>query len=710
MKQVFFDGKGKLLVEDVPAPAVPPGGALVEVAYSLISSGTETTQATGGGSLIGKALAQPELIGRAVQLALREGLSFTARAVQDISATWFPAGYSSAGTIRAVGPGLEEGFQAGDRVACSGAGAANHAHYNAVPANLMARIPEGVSERDAAFTTLGAIALQGVRRAEVTLGETVVVIGLGLIGQLTAQILAAAGCRVIALDLIPERMALAEKLAQAVPLDPAADAVAQVMRITNGIGADKVLLCAATRSSDPTNLAFRLCRERGRVVMVGAMGMELERTEFYNRELDFVISRSSGPGRYDRRYEQRGVDYPVGYVRWTEQRNMEAFLQLIASGRLDVAPLATAEFPVEQASAAYQLVKAGSLGVILSYGVTKSASEAESINVLRRPVEPVTGTIGLALVGAGSFARGTHLPNIRASRTFTLRAVVSGGASASQIAASEGAALATTDLKVALDDPTVQAVLIATRHHLHADEAVAAARAGKHIFVEKPLALTIADCQRMVDAASEAGVLLTVGFNRRLAPAAIALRAALERVSGPRTAIFRVNAGVIPPKHWLNDPEEGGGRLLGEGVHFIDFLCGLVGHPPLLVSAQGTPDGQESVITLRFPDDSLGVVLYTARGDVTFPKERIEVFAGKGVAVLDDFRTLAFSGMPGKAHKGAPDKGHRALLENFGAAIRGEAPLAISGLDGLRATAVALAALESIQTGRAVPLSLPPEN
>lgn len=709
MKQVFFDGKGKLLVEEVPAPAVPPGGALIRVAYSLISSGTETTQATGGGSLLGKALAQPELIGRAVQLALREGLSFTARAVQDISSTWFPAGYSSAGTIQSVGPGLE-GFQPGDRVTCSGAGAANHAHYNAVPANLMARIPEGVNDRDAAFTTLGAIALQGVRRAEVTLGETVVVIGLGLIGQLAAQILAAAGCRVVALDLLPERMALAEKLAQAVPLDPAADPVTQVMRITRGIGADKVLLCAATRSSDPTNLAFRLCRERGRVVMVGAMGMELERTEFYNRELDFVISRSSGPGRYDRRYEQHGVDYPVGYVRWTEQRNMEAFLQLLASRRIDVAPLVTAEFPVEQAGDAYDLVKAGSLGVILSYGMTDGAPDADTINVLRRPVEPVAGSIGLALVGAGSFARSTHLPNLRASRTFKLRAVVSGGASASQIAASEGAALATTDLQAALADPTVQAVLIATRHHLHADEATAAARAGKHVFVEKPLALTVADCQRMVDEASEARVLLTVGFNRRLAPSAISLRAALERVSGPRTMIFRVNAGAIPQKHWLNDPKEGGGRLLGEGVHFIDFLCGLVDQPPVLISAQGTPDGQEFALTLRFPDDSLGMVLYTARGDVTFPKERVEVFAGKGVAVLDDFRTLTFSGMPGKALKGAQDKGHRALLENFGAAIRGDAPLAISGLDGLRATAIALAAAESMRTGQVVPLSLPLEN
>jgi predicted dehydrogenase/threonine dehydrogenase-like Zn-dependent dehydrogenase len=699
MKQVFFDGKGKLLVKDVPAPLTPENGALVRVRASLISSGTEITQAAGGGSLLRKALAQPELIGRAIQLALREGLGFTARAVQEVSETWLPAGYSAAGVV--IETGMQADVRVGQSVACGGAGVANHAEFIAVPRNLMTPIPKGVTHEQAAFTTVGAIALQGVRRAEVTLGETVVVVGLGLIGQIMAQLLDAAGCRVIGSDLVAARRELAAKLAGAWTVDPSqGDVVEQVMRLTGGVGADKVILCAATPTSEPTNQAFMMCRERGRVVMVGAMGMDLERTVFYQRELDFVISRSTGPGRYDPHYEIDGIDYPIGQVRWTEQRNMAAFLQLIADGKLDVESLISAPFPVEEAASAYEAVGSGALAVLLTYGEEEAEATVPRVLAIRA-AQPSRGRIGVAVVGAGNFVRAVHLPNLKASPFFSIQAVVSGsGASATQLAEKAGAAVATSDLGAALAEPGIDAVLIATRHHLHAEQAIAAAQAGKHIFLEKPMGMTVGQCEAILDAAQEAGVLLTVGFNRRAAPTARALKAALDATPGPKTLIFRVNAGLLPDTHWLLDPVEGGGRLLGEGVHFIDFICGMVGASPTVVAAQGA--GQDFEITMRFPDGSLGIVIYTALGSVQFPKERVEAFAGGGVAVLDDFRSLAFTGMAGKTtRRAAQDKGQRALLENFAAAIRSEADLIVTGEDGLRATRIALAALESMRTGAA---------
>jgi predicted dehydrogenase/threonine dehydrogenase-like Zn-dependent dehydrogenase len=705
MKQVFFDGKGKLLIQELPAPETPARGALVRVYASLISGGTESTLAAGGGSLLRKALEQPELIRRALQLAAREGFKFTAGAVRDVSEGWIPAGYSAAGVV--VEAGAEAGgLRAGDRVACAGAGFANHAEYDAVPKNLMAAIPDVVSYRQAAFTTVGAIALQGVRRAEAALGETVVVVGLGLIGQLAAQLLDAAGCLVIGSDPIAERRELAARLSGAQTIDPIqGDAAAQVIALTGGAGADKVLLCAATTSSQPTNDAFKMCRERGRVVMVGAMGMDLERAEFYNRELDFVISRSAGPGRYDRAYEEQGVDYPLGYVRWTEQRNMAAFLRLVADGKLDVDSLIGAEYPVEEADDAYDAIDKGALGVLLTYGEPSDPLAVPQRFIVQRAVEPRSGKIGMALVGAGSFARATHLPNLKASPYFSIKAIVSRGASAQQVAQKTRAALITTDLTAALADTDVDAVLIATRHHLHAEQGIAAAQMGKHVFVEKPMALTVADCQAMIEVAQATGVLLTVGFNRRAAPTAQALKIALDRAGSLRTVVYRVNAGAIPPDHWLNDPLEGGGRLLGEGVHFIDFVCGMVDSAPQSVSAQASADGQDFALTIRFADESLGVVIYTAQGDPAFPKERVEAFTGGGVAVLDDFRSLRFTGMAGKGIDGKQDKGHRALLDNFGAAIQGKADLLVTGRDGLRATWIARAALDSIASGQTIHLT-----
>lgn len=701
MKQLFFDGKGQLYIQDVPAPMTPEKGGFIKTHYSLISSGTELSQATGGGSLIKKALAQPELVGRAFQLALREGLAFTAQAVQDVSTTWFPVGYSAAGQIEEVGS-RATGLRAGMRVACSGSKYATHAEYMSVPQNLMVPIPENVSYQQAAFTTLGAIALQGVRRAEVEIGDTVVVVGLGLVGQLTARILAAAGCVVIGTDLREER----RRLSSVHTIDPAAgSAVDAVMEHTHGMGADKVILCASTRTSEPTNQAFEMCRERGRVVMVGAMGMELERTTFYNRELDFVISRSTGPGRYDPTYEEEGIDYPPGHVRWTEQRNMSAFLSLVANSKIEVDDLVSAIYPIEHAERAYEHVGEGALAVMLRYDSGQPAERAAPIRVLKRS-EPISGrSIGLALIGAGNFARTMHIPNITDDQQYALRAVVSGSASAAQVAEQHGIPVATTDLTQILNDDTIDAVLISTRHQLHAQQAIQALKSGKHIFVEKPLALTVADCRAVLAAAEKSERLVTIGFNRRAAPTALALRKALRGISGPKSVIFRVNAGPLSSQHWLNDPEQGGGRLLGEGVHFIDFVCGMIASDPLAVTALGSLDEQHVTLVIRFADESIGTVIYSPLGHTRFPKEQVEVFAGGGVAIVDDFKRLTFVGLRGEEHKGRQDKGHKALLNNFAQAIQGNDDLLINGYDGLRATRIALAARQSMRTNQTIDLT-----
>lgn len=713
MKQVLFDGKGKLLIKEVPAPPVPANGALVRVAYSLISSGTESVAAAGGGSLLRKALSQPQLAVNAARMALREGLRVTADVVRDVAQDWFEVGYSAAGTVVEVGPETE-GLQVGQRVACAGAGYANHAEYVAVPRNLITPLPDGASLRAGAFATLGAIALQGVRRTEVTLGETVVVVGLGLVGQLAAQILKAAGCRVIGSDPIAERRAWAEQLAAAQTIDPAAaDSAQAVVALTGGQGADKVILCAATRSSEPVNQAFRMCRERGRVVMVGAMGMDLDRAEFYDRELDFVISRAYGPGRYDRAYEETGVDYPLGHVRWTEGRNLAAFVQLIADGNVNVDALVTAEEPVERAETAYTHVlsgEPGALAALLTYGPAGPAAPPERLLRLRADAPP-TGKTRAAVVGAGNFARAVHLPNLKVSPLFEVRAVDDHkGTTAQRAAAAANAAYATTDYGEILADPDVDAVFIATRHDLHAEMAAAAARAGKHVFVEKPLGITVAECETVLEAVEETGALLTVGFNRRFAPTSQALKAAVAGTAGPKMVTYRVNAGPLPPNHWLLDPAIGGGRLVGEGCHFFDYVCWLVDSEPVRLTAQAVTEKgdalpQDFVVTLHFADGSVGSVIYTGLGSLSFGKERVEVLAGGGVAVMEDFQSLTLHGLPGQEVRSRTgQKGYRAHLANFGAALRGETPLGVTAQDGLRATFIAEKALEAIRGGGALDL------
>ena len=702
MLQVFFDGTGKLHVEDVPAPVCSSERVLVRVQSSVISAGTEAASLAGGGSLLRQALRRPDLVQRTLKYAAQQGVAAAVALVQGASENWFPTGYSAAGTIIEVGAGID-GFAVGDRVACAGAGFANHAEFISVPQNLCVKIAAHLSFQQAGFATLGAVALHGVRRAEPTVGETIVVAGSGLIGLLTAQLLRINGCRVICTDLAPQRLALA-RLFGATTLDAAqGDLVRGVHALTDGLGADAVMLCAGSKSSQLVNQAFEMCRERGRVVVVGAVGLDLERSAMYRKEVDLRISRSYGPGRYDSEYEEQGATYPVGYVRWTETRNLQMIVDLLAAGTLDVQPLISAEYSVSDAAVAYERITSGdpaAVGVLLAYPQADAARPAQ--RVWRPDAVPQSrpGQVGLVLVGSGQFARLMHIPNLKALQSeVNVRSVVSAtGGSARQAAQALRAGSATTDLAAALDLPDVDAVLIATRHNLHADQCIQALRAGKHVFVEKPLGLDASECRAVLAEVEHAAVLCAVGFNRRFAALSIALKQVLEKIVGPKQLSYRVNAGALPADHWLLNAAIGGGRLVGEGCHFFDLLCWLCGSEPLTVAAQSVGATADDVAcTIKFADGSVATFVYSALGDARAGKERIEVMAGGGLAILDDFKSLVLSGMPGRSRRlRVADKGHRALLRHFLDAVRGREPLQVSARDGLRAALCAAAAQRAL--------------
>lgn len=713
MKQVLLVGGGEVSVQDVPIPTCDRRGILVRVAASAISTGTESTSVATGGSLIAKAARNPDLVRRVLDKARTQGWRRTVDQVRHRIETFTPTGYSAAGVVVEAGPDAT-GFHPGDRVACAGAEIANHAEYIAVPVNLAVRVPSEVPLEHGSFTTLGAIAMQGVRRANVELGHLILVVGLGLIGQITVQLLRAAGCRVIGADVRPDRVELARRLGmeEGVCLT-SGDLIEAVGRFTKGHGVDAALITAATPSSGPVNTAMQVCRERGRVIILGAVGMNLHRDPMYRRELDVAISRSYGPGRYDNSYELRGQDYPYGHVRWTENRNMQAFVDLVAAGRMQVEPLISARFPVTEAAAAYAALKTPgrqTLGVILTYGDQEAAAVPSMIRVPERRIAlhgelSPAGRVRLGLIGAGSYARGVHVPNIRNSQTLHLQAVATrSGHTARQVAAQARAAYATTDYMEVLADPNIDAVLIATRHHLHKEITIAALAAGKHVFVEKPMGLTVEDCEEIVKAVESSGLLLSVGFNRRMSRYSQQARAALAEVPGPKTVVYRVNAGTLPTDHWTGDPIEGGGRIVGEGVHFFDLMGWLVGADPVSVTAFHSSVGNPPTLqtddigaTVSFADGSLGQLLYTTYGSPNAPKERVEAFAGGRTVIIDDFQELQVYGTAGSSKRRQMDKGQAALLENFGQAILQKGQLAVTARDGLIATKCALAALRSAE-------------
>ncbi len=717
MKQVLVKG-GKVHLETVPPPAIGPGMALVRVHYSLISSGTESSFVSSGGTAAYalKKAKDPLNIEKVKRKLATVGVKGTLDIVRSKLLEFQAPGYSTSGVIVACGAEVA-GFRVGDRVACAGVGYACHAEYNAVPHQLLTPLPDGVDFDAGAFVALGAIAMQGVRRAQPTFGETIVVIGLGLVGLLAAQIARAAGCRVIGCDPVPARRALALELGVETACAPD-ELEGIVHEWSAGYGADAVIVCAASKDSAIANQAIDLCRQRGRVSVVGAVGMHLEREGLFQKEVDFSLSCSYGPGRYDPGYEEKGLDYPIGHVRWTEGRNMAEFLRMVAEGKVRVAPLISRTDSIDDAANAYDAITRGdgdTIAALLRYDVTTSAvppvyggvGGVDPVLNLRS-INPPAGSMGVAVIGTGAFAQAFHLPNLQRIEGCHLEAVAARtGSSAKQAADRFGARYCTTDLDAILADPKVHAVVIATRHNLHAAQALAALDAGKHVFVEKPMALTETDCEAICAKAAETGLLVSVGYNRTFSPHARAAKAVLSKVAGPKQVLYRCNAGPRPADHWSLDPVEGGGRILGEAVHFVDFCCWLLEAEPVSIVAQAAgnaPDRNDLTTLMRFPDGSIATILYCTSGSPNSGKERIEVYGGGGSISIDDFRGVRFDGLPGKSVKpGREDKGQFGLLQNFIRAVRGEESLEVTAAHGLRATRIALEAMASARGGLTPP-------
>lgn len=706
MKQVLIR-RGNIAVENVPAPLVEPGNVLVEVGYSLISAGTEISSVQGGRkSLVARAVEQPDKVLKVIEHLRSQGLQRTVARVRGQLDAGYPTGYSCSGIVIQVGEGVTDVYP-GDRVACAGAGIANHAEIVLVPRNLMVSVPEGCSLRDAASVTIGSIAMQGVRRADPRLGETVALIGLGLVGQLTLQLLKAAGCRVIGFDLDQRRIALAQKLGADHAFDSSTvDVPGKIRQLTEGHGADSVIITAGSQSDVIVQQAMEMARRKGRVVVVGAVGLGLQRSPFYEKELDFLISCSYGPGRYDARYEEEGVDYPYAYVRWTENRNMGEYLRLVAEGKVQLDLVLEQEYEVAEATQAYQALQTSSakpLGVVLRYplnGVDSQQAKLSTRVDLRK--KSARDKINLAIVGAGGFAKGMHLPNLqKLQQHYHLRAIVSGtGSNAKATAEQFEADYASTNYEDVLDDPDVDAVMISTRHNLHAEQAEAAAKAGKAIFVEKPMAITQEELSSLVQTLKETQVPFMVGFNRRFSPAAQRARAILGEDHGPLMLNYRVNAGYLPPDHWTLG-KEGGGRLVGEGCHMVDLFKYLVGPfaatevnaTKLTPKSEHLSSADNVILTVSYADGSVANLLYTALGASDFGKEYLEIFCENCTLVLDDYRALRVFGTSTKGWEGSViDKGHVTELEIFARYAQQSADAPISLDDLVETTKITLQA------------------
>ncbi len=687
MKQVLQDLKGgSTELAEVPCPRAARGQLLIRTTRSLVSTGTERMLVDfGKAGLIDKARQQPDKVRMVLDKVRTDGLAPTLAAVRNKLDQPLPMGYCNVGTVVEVGAGVN-GFAAGDRVASNG----KHAEMVSVPVNLCAKVPDGVGDDAAAFTVLCAIALQGIRLAQPTLGEAIVVTGLGLIGLVTVQLLRAHGCRVLGIDFDSTRLALARSFgAEVVDLGRGADPVAAASGFSRGRGVDAVIVTASTRSSEPMHQAALMCRKRGRIVLVGVAGLELSRADFYEKELSFQVSCSYGPGRYDPAYEDKGQDYPVGFVRWTEQRNFEAVLDMLADGRLNTAQLVSHRFTIDQADAAYRLVASdhASLGIVLEYPARPPGVLLQRVVAL--PAEPGRGAAPLgdaprvSLIGAGNYAGAVLIPAFRQAGARLQRIASAGGASSVHLGRKFGFAEATTDVDALLADAQADAVVIATRHDSHSDLVLRALAAGKHVFVEKPLALTRDELARIEAAARAAPTRrLMVGFNRRFAPQVQRIRQLLAGTPGPRSFVMTVNAGAIPAVHWTQDTQVGGGRLLGEGCHFVDLLRFLADAPIVSVQVRALDGATRDTasVLLGFANGSMGTIHYFANGCKSFPKERLEVFAAGRVAQLDNFRRLTGFGWPGlKAMRlWRQDKGQAACAAAFLAALRSGGPSPIT--------------------------------
>jgi predicted dehydrogenase len=680
LKQLLQDLRtGKVEVVEVPRPLVQPGHLLIATVKSLISTGTERMLVEfGKAGWIDKARQQPDKVRQILEKIRTDGVLPTLEAVQAKLDRPLPLGYCNCGAVLETGEGVI-GFASGDRVVSNGP----HAEVVCVPANLCAKVPDGVSDDEAAFAVLSSVALQGIRLAAPTLGETFAVVGLGLIGQIAVQLLRANGCRAIGIDILSSRAEAAQACGCALFVNSSEeDPVAAALGVTGGRGVDGVIIAAATRSNEPVSQAAKMCRKRGRIVLVGVAGLELSRADFYEKELSFQVSCSYGPGRYDPAYEEGGKDYPLGFVRWTEGRNFEAVLDMMASGCLEVRPLIGKVIPFESSPAAYADLSGddSGFGILLEYPGIAGLAEASG-PIPRPPAAASSAAAGkpsVGIVGAGNFAVSVLMPAVKAAGARLAAVASAKGVTAAHAAKKFGFESACTDYRSILSDPGIDTVIIATRHDLHAGMAAEALRAGKHVFVEKPLALNDEQLDDVIRAHAEAcarrPVQIMVGFNRRFAPLVVKMKSLLEGAAEPKVFILTVNAGRIPADHWTQDFAIGGGRIVGEGCHFVDLLRHLAGAPIARVQAMSmggsSSDGireDKAVFTIGFADGSLGTVQYLANGCRSYPKERLEVFCGGRILVLDNFRRLAgFGWSRFRADRTwRQDKGHMQEISAF---------------------------------------------
>lgn len=721
MKQVAQNYRsGELVVLDVPPPACKPGGVLVRTTYSLISTGTELMKVSEARlSLLGKARARPDQVRKLVDSVAQQGPLATYQKAMGRLDSYTPLGYSLCGVVVEVGQGVAD-FAVGDLVAAAGNEFALHAELNWVPVNLCVPVPDGIAPEHAAFATVGAIAMQGVRRGEVQLGETACVIGLGLVGQLVVRLLAAAGVRVVGVDTVPARCRMAEKAGALVCAGPDSEGAAVIEQAlasaTGGLGADHVFLAAGGSSNGPVELAARFARDRARVVDIGKTRLDLPWNDYYEKELDVRFSRSYGPGRYDDKYELEGIDYPAGYVRWTERRNLQCFLDLIANDGVEVGTLVSGIRDIDEAAALYEELRTGEVqgvGFLLEY--PRAGEEpppavpdttAAPVAFSRRPSQPVSGRdVRIGFIGAGNYATSMLIPHLARHGGVALAGVATTRSlSAVNAQRKFGFERATTDAADVLDDPGIDAVFVVTRHHSHADFVCRALERGKAVYVEKPLALGHDQVDRVVETIERTGNdRLMVGFNRRFAPLFADLQHCFSRVEGPVSARYLVNAGRLDATSWYLDEDREGSRFLGEGGHFIDLLSALTGQHPVEVQAVQTPGGADLHVTIRFGDGSLGTIGYVTGGHARFPKETLDVSGGGCSARLDNFTRTTVWTPSGKNVKRAltgQDKGQRGALAQFVDAVRSGGPMPIAW-DSLVRTTRATIAVEASLVSRA---------
>ena len=701
MKQIIQSFKtGETILEDVPAPQVKRGQVLIQTTKSLVSLGTERMLVEFGKSnLISKARQQPDKVKMVLDKIKTDGLIPTLETVFNKLGEPLPLGYCNVGNVIAVGNGVAE-FQVGDRVASNG----QHAEFVSVPKNLVAKVPDNISDEEASFTVIGSIGLQGIRLTQPTLGETIVVTGLGLIGLMTAQLLKANGCNVIGIDFDQSKLDLAEKFGVQT-INPASgdDPVKTVIELTNGIGADGVIITASTKSNDVISQAAQMSRKRGRIVLVGVIGLDISRADFYEKELTFKVSCSYGPGRYDDAYEQGGIDYPLPFVRWTEKRNFEAILNAISTHAIDVKSLITEIVDLEKYKDIYgEIGNSKAIASILNY---KNSEYSNTVSIVKKDSNKnISDSKGIAIVGAGNFTKMTMLPAFKGLDAQFETIISSGGVSGTALAKKFSIAKSSTNYDEVLQDETINSVLITTRHNLHAPMVIKGLNAGKNVFVEKPLALNNEELQNIVDAYESSNSTLTVGFNRRFSPFATKMKAVLGQSETPINVIATMNAGMIPSNVWVHDLAIGGGRIIGEACHFIDLITYLTGSKVISVcmNAMGTsPEAStdNATLLLKYENGSTGVINYFANGSKSYSKERVEVYSQERTLVLDNWRVLKGYGFKGfKKMKSKMDKGHKAQFSLLTNQINNGGNAIIRFDELINTTKASFAAIESLKT------------